>query len=108
MQFENKVQRARRAQRKALGLDQTDAEQARKTESPKLERGDLFAMLFSAFCTLFLPCVLVLVGMVLIISLLFGAFSDFAAIFLPVVGAMVAVVLLILLLLKLFSLFGKK
>ena len=104
MQFENKIQRARRAQRQALGLDQPEAEQARRSgEMPKLERGDLFAMLFSAFCTLFLPCVLVLVGMVLLVAWMLGAFSEFAAIFLPIVGALIAAALLVLLLLKLFS-----
>ena len=73
MQFENKVTRARKAQRRALGLDQPEEQQRRKKEEPaKLERGDLFAMLWSAFYTIFLPSVAVLVGFVVLIMFLFG------------------------------------
>jgi len=37
-----------------------------------LEKGDRFAMLWSAFLTLFLPSVLILAAFVLVIMLIFG------------------------------------
>ena len=42
-------------------------------DEQKLEKGDAFAMIVSAFVTLFLPTVLVLVGMVLILLWIGGA-----------------------------------
>ena len=73
MQFENKFRRAQRAQRHALGLDQPEEQQRReKEERVELEKGDTFAMLFSAFYTLFLPAVAVLLGFVLLLMFLLG------------------------------------
>ena len=75
MAWENKFQRARRAQRQALGLDEEqDEKRRRESENIKLEKGDLPAMLVSSFVTLFLPAVGVLLGFVLLIYLLFGLF----------------------------------
>ena len=75
MAWDNKIQRARRAQRKALGLDEEqDEKRQRERENIKLEKGDLPAMLASSFVTLFLPAVGVLLGFVLLIYLLFGLF----------------------------------
>ena len=75
MLFEGKMQRARRVQREATGLDQEE-EQERRRQQPdeKLEKGDLFAMLFSAFFTLFLPAAAVLGAVVGLAYLILGLF----------------------------------
>jgi hypothetical protein len=70
MQFDSKIRRARRAQRKALGLDEKDIPQSAQEEPVELEKGDLSAMLISAFFTLFLPAAAVLCGFALLILLL--------------------------------------
>ena len=75
MAWDNKIQRARRAQRQALGLDEEqDEKRRRESEEIKLEKGDLPAMLASSFVMLFLPAVGVLLGLVFLIFLLFGLF----------------------------------
>ena len=75
MAWETKFQRARRAQRQALGLDEEQNEKRqRESENIKLEKGDLPAMLVSSFVMLFLPAVGVLLGLVFLIFLLFGLF----------------------------------
>ena len=76
MQFGNKFNRARQAQRRALGLDDPEIRKARQEEERvKLERGDLFSLLLSAFHMIFLPSVGVLVLLVMAVSLIFGLFS---------------------------------
>lgn len=72
MLFHGRYDRARRVQREASGLDQEE-EQKRREEQPeeKLEKGDMAAMLFSSFFTLFLPAVGVLTAVVLLSMLLF-------------------------------------
>ena len=102
MQFGNKFYRARQAQRRALGLDDPEIRKARQEEKRvKLERGDLFSMLLSAFHMIFLPSVGVLVLLVMAVSLIFGLFSTVSGFLLPILGAVVALWLLIWLLIRL-------
>ena len=104
MQFGNKFYRARQAQRRALGLDDPEIRKARQEEKRvKLERGDLFSMLLSAFHMIFLPCVGVLVLLVMAVCLIFGLFSTISDILLPILGAVVALWLLIWLLIRLLK-----
>jgi hypothetical protein len=75
MLFEGKFRRARDTQRRASGLDQEEEqERRRQQEEEKTEKGDWFAMLFSAFYMLFLPAVGILGVIVLIAYLVFGLF----------------------------------
>ncbi len=75
MLFEGRLQRARRVQREATGLDKEE-EQERRRQQPeeKTEKGDLFAMLFSAFYMLFLPAIAVLGAVVGLAYLILGLF----------------------------------
>ena len=103
MQFGNKFTRARQAQRRALGLDDPVVRKARQEEERvKLERGDLFSMLLSAFHMIFLPCVGVLVLLVMAVCLIFGLFSEVTSFLLPILGTVVVLWLLIWLLIRLF------
>lgn len=75
MLFEKRFQRARDTQRHASGLDREEERLRREQqEEEKPEKGDWFAMLFSAFYMLFLPAVGVLGLMVLVAYLVFGLF----------------------------------
>ncbi len=58
---------------------QRQAEKAEKPEErleemEKLGAKDIFAMLISAFVTIFLPCLLVLAGLCTLVMLIFGLF----------------------------------
>ncbi len=75
MLFEKKYDRAREVQRRASGLDKEEEQERRRFQpEEKLERGDWFAMLFSAFYTLFLPGVGVICLLLLIVALFFRLF----------------------------------
>jgi hypothetical protein len=75
MLFEGKFQRARRVQREATGLDkEEEQERRRQQEEEKPEKGDWFAMLFSAFYMLFLPAVGILGAIVALAYLILGLF----------------------------------
>ena len=103
MQFGNKFNRARQAQRRALGLDDPVVRKARQEEERvKLERGDLFSMLLSAFHMIFLPCVGVLVLLVMAVCLVFGQLSEVTTFLLPILGTVVVLWLLTWLLIRLF------
>ncbi|MBR6950908.1 MAG: hypothetical protein IKH56_04145 [Oscillospiraceae bacterium] len=60
MLFHSKFERARRRQREMLGLDDPDRQTQEERKPARLEKGDRFAMIMSAFLTLFLPSVLIL------------------------------------------------
>ena len=97
MLFENKFERARRVQREATGLDkEEEQERRRQQEKEKLEKGDLFSLLLSAFYSLFLPAVAVLVALVLLVCLLFGVFSHVSSFLLPILITTVVLWLLLL------------
>ena len=101
MQFDNKIHRAREAQRRALGLDQPEVQKARREEErAKLERGDLFSLLLSSFYMLFLPCVVVLCLLLMAVCLLFGMLPTVLPLLLPILGTAVVLWLLITLLMR--------
>ena len=101
MQFDNKIHRAREAQRRALGLDQPEVQKARREEERvKLERGDLFSLLLSSFYMLFLPCVVVLCLLLMAVCLLFGMLPTVLPLLLPILGTAVVLWLLITLLMR--------
>ena len=64
MSLFGKVDRARQWQRERLGLNEESErkrrENERETISDELEKGDRFAIHFSAFTTLFLPAALLI------------------------------------------------
>lgn len=85
MPFQKKYERARRFQREQMGLPPeeearrgkgTEDEQMPEIEQPsireQMEKGDMGAMLLSAFLTLFLPCVLIIGVLVLLAFWIFG------------------------------------
>ncbi len=93
MFFQKRLDRARELQRRQRGLDDeskkengeeevllTRKERRQKekenahTLANETEKGDMFAMYFAAFITVFLPAALILVGIVLLVMLMFGLF----------------------------------
>ncbi len=67
MSLFGKVDRARQWQRERLGLNEESErkrrENERETISDELEKGDRFAIHFSAFTTLFLPAALLIAAL---------------------------------------------
>ena len=85
MPFQKKYERARRFQREQMGLSPEEEacngegagdESMPEIEQPsireQMEKGDMGAMLLSAFLTLFLPCILIIGIMVLLAFWIFG------------------------------------
>jgi len=64
MSLRGKLDRARQWERERLGLDEKEAKRDPNREeipiSDELEKGDRFAIYFSAFTSLFLPAALVI------------------------------------------------
>ncbi len=78
MSIRAKLDRARQWERERLGLDEkeakTDPNRENLSASDELEKGDRFAIHFSAFTTLFLPAALVVAafgGLLLLLVSLF-------------------------------------
>ena len=78
MSLRHKLDRARQWERERLGLDEKEARRDPNREPPipgdELEKGDRFAIHFSAFTTLFLPAALVIAafgGFLLLLGSLF-------------------------------------
>lgn len=67
MSIFGKIDRARQWQRERLGLNDENErkrrENERQTISDELEKGDRFALSFSAFTTLFLPAALLIAAL---------------------------------------------
>lgn len=83
MLLHQKMERARKAQRIRQGLERDPSEPREpgeelqpEIEEPKvsenLEKGDLPALLLSGLLTLFLPAVLILLGLGALVLLIFG------------------------------------
>ena len=78
MPFQKKYERARRFQREQMGLPPEEetskgrADEELPPDSQQMEKGDMGAMLLSAFLTLFLPCILIIGIIVLLAFWIFG------------------------------------
>ena len=85
MLFQKRLDRARNLQRRQRGLPELGEENKsvspneeelveieRPSPADEMEKGDMFALMFSGFLTIFLPAALILTALALLVCWMFG------------------------------------